>query len=162
MGDEACGGGGDLGAHSPALCLTQLTHSQPCIPLSLRHPPQVYRFRCRLTRALGAIMREARAFQQEHEAQAALAESDVAALQPRVLLLLEQAGLWGGGGDGARGAEAAGGSAAAAEAEAAAAAAALGLGPHLLADFLALLLEGPDMGADLDREEQGKASVGGF
>ena len=48
----------------------------------------------------------------------------------------------------------------AAEAEAAAAAAALGRGPHVLSDFMALLTEVPDVGVELDEEEQGK--VGGW
>lgn len=142
-------------------------------------PAQEYRFRCTLTRALGAVAREARVFSQDLERQSAVPAADAAAQQERLLGLLGQAGLPigdGSGGDTSGGssmcaavklepgefaatAPASAAPAPAAEAEAATAAAALGRGPHVLADFLALLTEVPDVGAELEGEERGK--VGG-
>ena len=99
-------------------------------------------------------------------------------MEQRLLGLLAQAGLLPGGGSGGGGSDLGAAvkpepvdgtpatmpctppAAPAAEAEAAAAAAALGRGPHVLSDFTTLLTEMPDMGAELDAEEQGK--VGGW
>lgn len=159
-------------AHSGYVVSTNNQARAPCLC-----PAQEYRFRCRLTRALGAVAREARAFSQDLERQSAVPAAEAAAQQERLLGLLGQAGLLDGGGSGgdASGASSLGAAvkpepvdfaatapasaAPAAAAEAAAAAAALGRGPHVLADFLALLAEVPDVGAELEGEERGK--VGG-